>query len=427
VESPVARHQFSATLMRLFLRMVLTGVSLRAAARVLEILAQSEGWTRKLPTWTTGRMWLLRLGHFQLTRAKEQADDWVWLIDHSVQIGPQKCLAVVGFRLCQLPTRGACLRHEDLQLIALEPMRSSTKEAVRDRLEAACAATGVPRVIVDDRGADLTGGVRLFREKHPRTVEMHDWKHKAACLLKARLEREPRWRRFQTLVGQTRCAIQQTELAFLGPPGPKLKARFMNLRPMLDWAAKVLNVLREPSAVVRNEVGLPRLREKLGWVEEFAAALAEWREWQQLLDVAVEYVAKNGVEERSAENLKQPLLAALRHASSRQLADEFLAFAAAEASKVPLGERYPGSSEVLESLFGKFKVLEKQHAKAGFTGLILSFGALTAKMTTSTIQQSLKHSPTQAAWNWIRDKLGATFYSQRKQAFRPTFGATQTE
>jgi len=33
-----------------------------------------------------------RLGHAVLTVAKEHAEDWAWLVDHSVQIGKDFCL-----------------------------------------------------------------------------------------------------------------------------------------------------------------------------------------------------------------------------------------------------------------------------------------------------------------------------------------------
>jgi len=48
-------------------------------------------------------MWLLRFGLAQLNAPKDEADDWVWLIDHSVQIGKQKILAILAIRLLDLP------------------------------------------------------------------------------------------------------------------------------------------------------------------------------------------------------------------------------------------------------------------------------------------------------------------------------------
>jgi len=74
----------------LFLRLVLAGASLRGASRLLAIFAQAAGWSWLIPHWTTGRLWLLRLGHAVLTMPKTKADDWAWLIDHSVQVGQEK-------------------------------------------------------------------------------------------------------------------------------------------------------------------------------------------------------------------------------------------------------------------------------------------------------------------------------------------------
>ena len=39
-------------------------------------------------------------------RAKAQADDWVWIIDHTVQLGQEKCLLILGVRLRDLPWAG---------------------------------------------------------------------------------------------------------------------------------------------------------------------------------------------------------------------------------------------------------------------------------------------------------------------------------
>ena len=217
-----------------------------------------------------------------------------------MQIGAAKCLAIVGVRLRDLPKPGECLRHRDLHLIALVPQESWTRADVDRALEEATQRTGVPRVIVTDHGSDLHGGVRLFQERHAQTAEICDVKHKAACLLKHRLEKEPRWREFQAGVGETRCAVQQTELAFLTPPAPKPKARFMNLEPQLAWAEGVLKVLRDPPAQVLQWATPERLEAKLGWLRDFAAPVAEWSEWQQVVNVAVEFVNRQGVQRCAA-------------------------------------------------------------------------------------------------------------------------------
>jgi hypothetical protein len=115
-------------------------------------------------------MWLLRIGLAALLRPKVIADDWVWMIDHSIQIGSCKTLVILGIRLSEFPA-GRPLSHEDMHAIALVPMRNSTKQTMAACLEEAVARTGVPRAILDDHGADLHGGVEIFRQAHPETSE----------------------------------------------------------------------------------------------------------------------------------------------------------------------------------------------------------------------------------------------------------------
>lgn len=395
----------------------MSGVSLRGSTRVLAVIAEALGLPMGIPHWTTGRLWLMRLGHAALTMPLEQADDWAWLADHSVQIGKEKVLVIVGIRLRDLPKPGECLRHRDLHLIALVVRTSWTRKEVDDALEEAVKRTGVPRVIVTDHGVDLHGGVQFFQERHRETLEMYDIKHKAACLLKHRLEKDPRWAEFQCQIGKTRCAIQQTEAGFLVPPAPKAKARFMNLQTQLEWADGVLDILREPPAEVLKWVSPERLEEKLGWLREFADAIAEWSQWQQVVNIAVTYVDRHDISRTSAKGLYREMPRSLDHASTNTLVKELVCFVASQGKQTKPGERLPGSSEALESCFGKMKQLEKQQSRGGFTSLVISFGAMLADTTSKVIQAALEHSGTKDVYQWCKEHLGTTLFAKRKLAF----------
>ena len=390
---------------------------MRAASRVLEFMARFFGLPFSAPDWTTGRMWLLRFGLAQLNAPKEQADDWVWLIDHSVQIGKQKVLAILGIRLLDLPTPGEFLRADDLVLIDLVPMETSTREDVAECLEHAVARTGVPRAIVDDHGVDLNGGVQIFQQSHPDTVEIYDVKHKAACLLKSRLEKNPRWMAFCTKVGQARCAVQQTELGALAPPGSKPKARFMNLAGQLNWADHVLAILESPLGSALPWATPERLEEKLGWLREFRADLAEWRHWQTIMDVTVGLVASEGIHAKTAILLSRKLRPPRQAVERRRLAAELITFVREQVSKAKPGERLPGSTEVLESCFGRFKTLERDQAKGGFTSLLLGFGMLFATATIESVLEAMQRVSTIKVRGWCAEHLGQTLFSKRKEAF----------
>jgi hypothetical protein len=407
----------------LFLQLVQLGIPLRAAGRVLEFVARSFGLPFSAPDWTTGRMWLLRFGLAQLLADKGPADDWAWLIDHSVQIGKEKVLAILGIRLVDLPMPERPLRADDLALIGLIPMGRSTREDVAARLEAAAAHAGVPRAIVDDHGVDLNGGVQIFQGCHPGTVEIYDVKHKGACLLKALLEEDPSWVAFSAELARARCAIQQTELGPLTPPASKPKARFMNLGEQLDWADHVLRLLDRAPGDIPSWMTAERLDTKLGWLRGFRGELAQWRRWQAMVDEAVEVVGRDGLDAGTADRLGATLAVAEGGAAGHRLAEDLLGFVRSQAELVPPGGRLPGSTEVLESCFGRFKVLEKDHAKGGFTSLLLGFGSLFAEATLENVLGAMRAVPTMWVSAWCSAFLGQTFQSKRIEAL--ALGAQQ--
>ena len=372
----------------------------------------------EIPHPTTGRGWLLRLGLFQLQRPKDRAGDWVWLLDHVVQTGTLKCLMIVGVRLSRLPAIGTYLTLEDLEPLAILPVERSTQEVVFQQLQAQAALSGVPCAVLSDEGSDLLGGERRFCEIHPETRRLSDIAHFAARRLKQRLEQTERWQEFTRQASQTKSATGQTELAFLAPPSQRSKARFMNLDSLLTWSRKTLVVLEKRPPEVLAFCTPERLEEKFGWLREFRSELTLWSEWQMICETVIDDVRRNGYHTESAARLELQQLESRRSlpASSPDcvlLYSELLAFVTQQSSQARPGERLPGSTEILESSFGRLKRLEGDHHKGGFTSLVLSHAALLGRTTTELISQALEQVPIKQVWHWCREHLGTTLQSQR--------------
>lgn len=418
-------QQYSVDMVQRFVSLVtVCGTSLRCAASVITLYGPSARYDETAPDWSTGRLWLLRIGLAALLRPKVVAEDWVWMIDHSIQIGQCKCLVILGIRLSELPV-GQPLCHQDMELIALEPMTNATKETVDVCLEDAVSTTGVPRAIVDDHGADLHGGVKIFIDRHPETDEIYDIKHMAACLLKARLEKDERWKSFASQSGLAKSAIQQTELAFLVPPSQRSKARFMNLHELVKWGRETLALIDDPCRLeaVPFKVSMERVRAKLGWLVEFREALAEWSQWHEVIEAALNFVRCRCLYVGAGVDMAAAL-PAVSASTAIELREELIRFVTVESSKVRIGERLPGTTEVLESCFGKLKGLEDGQSKSGFTGLVLSLGAIVSKRSIETIGEALERCRVRDVWDWCREKLGVSVQSLRKQAYTKTKCAT---
>lgn len=413
----VPRHQYSLGQVTLTLLLVLkANVSLQAVARVMTILHSLEE-TFETPHWTTGRLWLLRLGYYMLCHPKEQATDWVYIVDHSAQLGQQKCLLILGIRLSNLPPLGASLCLADMEVIDLVPVVKSDKQIVFEQLSAAAEKTGVPRAIIHDHGGDLVGGLALFREQHPETAGISDITHKAACLLKARLRNDPTWKDFCADVLQAKFQTQQTELAFLLPPSQRIKARFMNLGVLIKWGRETLTIIERPPTEVLRHITLERLEEKFGWLREYKQPLGDWSQMQQVIDVTEDFVRRNGHYCGSATDLSRQLEPLGLDAPAQTLRDELVTFVEGESEKANEGERLPGSSEVLESAFGKFKEIEGNQAKGGFTGLLLALPAIFSNLTAEKVRKALEFAKTQDIIQWVRDHLGQSHQSKRCLAY----------
>jgi hypothetical protein len=402
----------------LFIALVLSAaVSLRGASRVLELWSTVFVLPEAAPAWYTGRLWLLRVGYYKLTRPKEQATDWVWIIDHTIQLGEQKCLVILGVRLSALPVPGMCLRHEDVEPIALYPVQTSNGEVVYQQLTAAIVHTGVPREILSDGGSDLQAGIALFQHVHPETQAIYDIKHKTALVLKHELADDPVGNAFTRQAAQTKQRVQQTSLAFLAPPAQRRKARYMNVDILIRWGTKVLAYLAQPHPTGKTQVRAEQLVAAYGWLHEFCAPLQDWAELLHIVETTEQWVRRQGLSRGSVHALTPRVTPLVRTARGQRVAQHLLTFVETEAAKAAPLERLLGSSEVIESVFGKLKRLEQQQARSGFTGLVLAVGALVSPTTHEVLQAALETVSTQQVRQWCQQHLGSSVQAQRQQAF----------
>lgn len=395
---------------------------MRAVPRVLCIMSSDAGPATSLPEASSVRWWLQRLGLFALREPLEEADDWAWIIDHSIQLGDTKVCVVLGLRLSQLPLPGQALRHEDMRTLAVLPVQSSTGEVVAEQLEAVARRTGIPRQIVSDRGGDVKKGGELFGARHTGVALLSDAAHHGACLLKRRLEPDSRWPAFVARLGQTKASIQQTCDAHLLAPSLRPKARYMNLAPLLKWSRRVLELLDRGA---EGGVASSRAEVRYGWLREYRTSLEEWSRCEATVRCGVVFFRTRGVYVGCAEELATELSLLPAKDHNADLAQEWLAYARTFSASARPGERLVASTEVIESVFGKWKSLERQASRSGITSYVLSLGALVGSWPLSRIRMALEATPVKHVVAWIEKNLPTTVQSQRRLAFSTTVNKTQ--
>jgi len=64
-----------------------TGTRLQRVADVLAMHWRWCGLDVVAASYYSARLWLLRLGPYHLNRPKVRADDWMWIMDHTMPLG----------------------------------------------------------------------------------------------------------------------------------------------------------------------------------------------------------------------------------------------------------------------------------------------------------------------------------------------------
>jgi len=396
---------------------VQAGVAMRAVPRVFMILYHKLEATTVIPAASSVRWWLQRLGLYALREPLPRAGDWVLLIDHSVQIGTVKVCVILGIRLSDVPYPGRALRYEDMHVIAVIPVEQSTGEIVDAQLEQATLRIGIPRQIVSDGGSDVKKGAALFAGRHPETTVTYDAAHHGAIVLKRRFEDDPRWSEYIGSLSQVKSSIRQTIDTFLASPSLRPKARYMNLESLLKWSRRILDLLDRDASGSRTSSGASERADlRYGWLRDYRTSIEKWSRWEATVRASVSYVRMRGLSVDSESGLRAHLSELPPELYDESLATELGTFVRESSAAASPVECLVGSTEVLESLFGKWKTLERQESQSGITRLILSLGALLGAWPSSRIQAALEATPVKHVVRWCQENLPSSVQSQRRIA-----------
>ena len=372
-----------------------------------------QGWASfGVPCFNAIRSWILRLGYYNLTRPLDKSKSWLWLIDHTIQIGTQKILVILGCPMDEVPFTQRALQLSDLQLVALVPMEKSNGAAVETELENAAYRTGVPRQIVSDQGSDLCKGITDYVEFRPGTAHVLDVAHYGARLLENAWDKQPRWQQFIMEMQDTSSTLRQTKSAYLLAPRLRSKARFMNVDAQMQFAGRVLKHLD-------GEAPCEKAVAHYGWLKECRDELAVWQREHGLVQKTIELVRVQGLHTGTLPLLESAWGEVGSRDSTVRIADRLREYVTTHQPKKP-DERFVASTEILESCFGKLKRIEGQQSQNGMTDLMLVIGAMTGTPTETDLRDALDATPQKKVDNWIERVLGHSVQWFRKQFFAET-------
>ena len=413
---PIGTHGYGARMISLAVNLA-RSVGFRGSVRTLQVFFQWLGVDRAIPSRTSIRNWLQRLGIDEMKQPLDSSESLVIMVDHSNQIGTEKVMLALGVNAAAMPEPGKALTHEDVRVLEVKPGGTWKTADMEKEYEALADRYGTPRAVLVDGAVELREGAKCLKNRREDTIVLRDFKHYAANVVKSLIGKDERFQEVGGKIGSTRSLIQQTELAHLTPPSPKQKARFMNLSSTLGWLTLILWLLKHPDAKAHEGISTERMQEKLGWVEQYAGEITVWQECQDVVSTSVTFINQQGLFQGVSNELRAVIGNELEYATSNELAQRLIDFVAE--SEVPLGEgeRLPMSTEILESTFGLYKQLERQHSKSGFTSLLACLPALLKPTTPEGVTAAFVRTSAKDVTAWTNENFRSTVASRRHAAY----------
>ena len=145
--------------------------------------------------------------------------------------------------------------------------------------------------------------------------------------------------------------------------------------------------------------------------------MRRWREILNVLQAAKDEVKHNGLRRETAEAFLKRVGA--NENDSRQRAEpiaQLYEFLRQETRSIPAEEVRLGSSDIIESIFGKYKNFSSRSTLKGLGKMILSIPAFTTEPTPETVKTAMVSVRFGEVTDWLRHTLGRSLFSKRKEA-----------
>jgi hypothetical protein len=413
--------------------MVIIGVvSFRSVPRILRIFREygqlDFGW---IPSFTSVINWTLRAGLARLQSVGKVAEPWIAIIDCTIDVSIKKALIVLRVKLSTLAEKGSALGLGDCECIGIEVSEKWSGERVCAALGRIFAIAGPPTAIVKDQGTDLGLGVKLWRRAAGamKVAVIDDIGHAMANALKATYSKGKLFNNFLAAAKSGGARLRQSDLAYLSPPKVRTKGRFQSIMKVADWGMKILKLLGgsgrqdEDSLAGHLRRFLPHFGAQRAFLEAFAKT--------SVIASDILCLMKNrGLNQQTYQDAAKlvdelPERSKVRKKMTKWLRKQLQIQCRLGIGQMPLLV----SSDIIESLIGKFKVVVQRNPKAEFNRIILTIPTLCGQFGATEIHEALINVSHSDLSKWERENITSTQSRNRRilkqeNAQKTAFAAT---
>ncbi|MCK5493784.1 MAG: hypothetical protein KAJ14_11805 [Candidatus Omnitrophica bacterium] len=361
------------------------------------------------PTHTTIINWIHKIGLFQLNRKKEVGNDWILILDHSIQIGKEMVFVVFGLREKNM-TFDKPLGFQDLEIIRELSREKWTGEDIQEILLEIKKELGNVLYAISDGAGILKKGLRLSKIKHS-----YDITHKIAIIIKHFYGKDKTFIDFTHQMTMSKKTLSFTDLAFLLPPKLRGKSRFSNIGPITNWGINILNCLDKPPDLLDKKL-IPKISEKFGWIKQYRNLILELSRLNKVICSIQKIIKSNGLSKKTKTDCIK-VMEDIENFENGIIFKNLLTEYFDQHLKLIKRKSILCCSDIIESAFGKYKNYISHNPLACVTNLILCIAAFTSKFELNEIKQCMEEYTINDVKEWTMKNIKKTMFQKRKECF----------
>ena len=360
--------------------------------------------------------WSYQIGKGLLNEVKKIDKPWVAIADHSIDIGRKQVFVVLRVALDIFLQRDGAITLKECECIGVKVASRITGESVADDLEEFFLKAGEPVAIIKDNGSVLNNGVEIYKERYGSDIDtIEDITHIIANSLKKQYEKTKQYKKYMTMLREGATRLRQTDLAFLIPPKLRKKGRFQAISRLNSWSKKLIdkNIFSKKGRAKKGSL-LSRLRGAFTDFKLLEPFIKNFIKTTDITNKIMKLLKSRGLNISTYHQSMKLLKKLPRNSKTRKTIRVWLDKHIKIQKKLapyPL----PISSDIIESLFGKFKNRLERSPQSDMNRSVLLIPLLCGALDKERLSSILKNTKHKEVKEWEEENIP---YSVRKQRMK---------
>jgi hypothetical protein len=362
--------------------------------------------------------WTYRIGKGLLNEVKKIDKEWIAIADHSIDIGRKQVFVVLRVELDIFLQREGAITLKDCECIGVKVSSKVTGESVSKDLEEIFNKAGEPVAIIKDNGRTLNNGVEIYKKRHNSDIDtIDDITHVVANGLKKQFEKTKQYKRYMTMLREGATKLRQTDLAFLIPPKLRNKGRFQAISRLNNWSKKLIDkkIFSKRGRAKKGSL-LARLRGAFPNFKLLESFIKNFIKTTDITNKIMKLLKKRGLNITTYHQSINLLKKLPKNSKTRKTLRIWLE-KHIKIQKKLAPNPLPISSDIIESLFGKFKYTLERSPQSDMNRSTLLIPLLCGNLDKERLSSILKNTKHKELKKWETENIPYTIRKERLEFF----------